>query len=133
MISLEEIRQTVATTFKTLHDANYGAVPVNWPNFYVVDTEHMPETYVSVQLSLGRPVEMADVRGTEAIVKGELLISFLRREGAGLTGSSAYSDMLLQNICFKKLSGIYYQGLRILSVSPHPGVVGEMNVIAFCV
>lgn len=134
MISIEEIRSTIATAFKAVHDASsYASVPINWPNFISVDYEHMPDTVISVALSFGQQIAAYDTLGNDAIVSGELLVSYLRRAGTGLTGAAAYTDVLLNGLAFKRLSGINYKAPRVLSVSPYPGVVGTMNVIPFIV
>lgn len=133
MNSFEEIRQTIFMTFKTLHDASYSTVPVNWPNFLSVDTEALNGSFVSVQLVFKSQTEMYDITAGSDIVRGELLVSYLRPSGKGFTGSSAYSDMLRNNFCYQTKSGIHYQGLTILEVSPAPGIVGQMNVIPFLI
>lgn len=132
MISLEEIRSTIFTAFKTIHEASsYASVPVNWPNFATVDYEHMPDTVISVALSFGQQIDNYDTTGADVVVVGELLVSYLRKAGTGLTGAAGYTDVLLNGLAFKRLSGVNYRAPRVLSVSPYPGVVGTMNVIKF--
>lgn len=132
MNSIEEIRATIATTLKTIHDASHAAIPVMWPNFTTIDLENLTGPFVSVEI-VWDYVALAGCGETDSLVKGRLLISFLRKSGDGLTGAASYADTLLQHICFKKLSGITYQELKVLSVSPYPGIVGQMNVIPFMV
>lgn len=134
MNSLEEIRQTVATTLQTLHNVVYSATPIIWPNFMTVDMENLTGSFVSVEITIARDTEMFGVgENTNIIVRGELVISYLRPAGAGLTGAMGYSDMLLTTLCNRKLSGVTYFGLQQYQVSPYPGVVGVMNRVAFCV
>lgn len=133
MNSIEEIRQTVFSTFKAFHDASYSAVPVNWPNYSTVDAEALTGSFVSVQLAMQSGSEVYDVTALSDIVRGELLVSYLRPTGAGLTGSAEYADMLRTNICQKKLSGIVFFSMKILEVSPAPGIVGQMFVIPFMI
>ena len=132
MISLEEIRSTIFTAFKTIHEASsYASVPVNWPNFATVDYENMPAAVVAVEINFARQVAGYDTTGDEIMISGELLVSYLRKSGTGLTGAAGYTDVLNAGFAFKRLSGIYYGAARVLSVSPYPGVVGVMNVIGF--
>lgn len=134
MITIEEVRSTVFSAFKAIHDASsYASVPINWPNFTTVDYEHMPDTVISVALSFGQNIAAYDTFGDGVIVSGELMISYLRRAGSGLTGAAGYTDVLMQGLSFKRLSGINYKAPRVLAVSPYPGVVGTMNVIPFIV
>ena len=131
MNSLEEIRQTLFTTFKALHDASFSAVPINWPNFQLIDGEALNGSFVSVQLTFRHEAKIYDISADGDIVKGELLVSYLRPTGTGFTGSPAYSDMLRANLCNQSKSGLTFFGLSILEVSPAPGIVGQMNVIPF--
>ena len=131
MNSLEEIRQTLFSTFKALHDASFPSVPINWPNFQLVDGEALNGSFVSVQLTFRNGAEIYDISADGDVVKGELLVSYLRPVGAGFTGSPSYSDMLRASLCNQNKSGITFLGISILEVSPAPGIVGQMNVIPF--
>lgn len=134
MNSIEEIRQSVATTFQTKHNVAHSAVPVIWPNFMTVDTEQLTGSFVSVEITMVSDSEMFGVgQADNVVIKGELIVSYLRPAGQGLTGAAAYADMLLQNICNRKLSGVTYFGLRQANHSPYPGLVGVLNRIPFCV
>lgn len=133
MNSIEEIRQTIFSTFKALHDASFPSIQVNWPNYSTVDIENLAGAFVSVQLSFNFATEVFDITSLDDIVRGELLISYLRPTNTGATGSAAYSDMLRANLCYKDKSGIHFGDLSILEVSPAPGCVGQMNVIKFMV
>ena len=134
MNSVEEIRQVVATTFQTAHNVAYSSVPLLWPNFQTVDPEHLTGSFVSVEMTLVSDSEMFGIGQPDNVVfKGELIVAYLRPTGAGLTGAAAYADMILQNICNRTISGVTYFGLRQASHSPHPGFVGVLNRIPFCV
>lgn len=133
MNSLEEIRQVVSTAINTAHNVSYSSVPVVWPNFDIVDFEHMPDTVVSVELNVGNKVDVAGIGDTEIWGEHEVFIYYLRPEGTGLTGAMAYSDMLLSSICNRKINGIQFLGLRSMTVRPYRGVVGKMNAIKFLV
>ena len=133
MNSIEEARQTIFSTFKALHDASYSAVPVNWPNFLTVDAEALAGPFVSVQLAFMTESVPFDTVADSDIVKGELLVSYLRPTGTGMTGSAAYADSLKTAMCYKKLSGISFFGMKILEVSPAPGIVGQMFVLPFMI
>ena len=130
----EEIRQAVATTFQTLHNVTHSAVPVIFPNFMTVDPEHLTGSFVSVEINLVNEAEMVGIgQPDNVVVKGELIVSYLRPAGSGMTGAAAYTDMLLQNICNRQLSGVTYFGLRQARHTPHPGLAGVLNRIPFCV
>lgn len=131
MNRLEEIRQVLFAAFKALHTASFPTVPISWPNFATVDTENLTSPFVSVQLSFRFGTEAYDITADTDIVRGELLISYLRPAGTGLTGSAGYSDMLRTGLCFQKVSGVTFSGLSVLDVSPAPGCVGHMNILQF--
>ena len=133
MNSIEEIRQVIFTSFKAFHDASFPTVPISWPNYLTVDTEALTGSFVSVQLTFRGGGSIYDITAINDIVKGELLISYLRPANTGLTGSAAYSDALRSNLCNHRISGITFFGLSILEVSPAPGIVGQMNVIPFMI
>lgn len=133
MNGLEEVRLVCFSTFKALHNASFPSMPINWPNFSTVDAESLTGPFISVQLSFRFGTEIADVTAIDDMIKGELLVSYLRPTGSGLTGSWAYADMLRAGLCNKKIGGITYYGLKVLDVSPAPGIVGHMNVIPFMV
>ena len=133
MNNLEEVRQVLFSTFKSFHAASFAVVPVNYPNYLTIDAEHLDAPFVSVQLSFNFGTEAYDISSATDIVRGELLISYLYPEGTGLNRSMTYSDMLRSNFCFKKISGISFKGLKILEVSPAPGIVGQMNVLGFLI
>ena len=133
MNSIEEIRAAIATTLKSINDTYHAAVPVMWPNFTTVDLENLSGPFISIELSLAKDIDLFGCGQTETLTRGEILISYLRKSGDGLTGAATYTDTLLQRLCYKKLSGVTYQGLKVLSVSPYPGIVGQMNVVSFMV
>lgn len=133
MNSIEEIRSTIATTLAGINSTYHPTIPVMWPNFVTIDIEHLTGPFLSIELGLANSIDLFGCGDTEIITKGEVMISYLRKTGDGLTGAAAYSDTLLSRLCYKELSGITYRGLKILSVSPYPGIVGSMNVIPFIV
>ena len=133
MNSIEEVRSTIILTFKGFHDALFPNVPANYPNYITVDAEHLTAPFVSVQLTFRNGTTIYDVSGLADIIRGELLVSYLYPAGTGMNGSMVYSDMLRNSMTNKKLSGITYLGMTILEVSPAPGIVGQMNVIAFMI
>ena len=135
MNSLETIRQTLASTVQTLHNVAYSAIPVIWPNFMTVDLENLSGPLVTVEIRMVNESELFGVGDdpTNMIIKGDLVISYLRALGTGLTGAAAYGDMLMAGLCNKKISGITYFGLTQVNISPYPGLVGVLNRIAFCV
>lgn len=133
MNSIEEIRETIFSTFKAIHDAAFPTVPVNWPNFLLVDGEALNGSFVSVQLTFRNGSEIYDISADGDMVKGELLVSYLRPVGKGFTGSAAYTDMLRTNFCNQNKAGLTFYGLSVLEVSPAPGIVGQMNVLPFMV
>lgn len=131
MNSIAEVRQVIFSTFKALHEASYPTMPVSWPNFSTIDGEALTGSFVSVQLSFRGSGDAYDITASEDIIKGEVLISFLRPAGSGLIGAGAYADMLRGSMCHREVSGITYFGCSILEVSPAPGIVGQMFVIPF--
>ena len=133
MNRLEEIRQVLFTVFKELHNAFFPTVPISWPNFATVDTENLTGPFVSVQLSFRTATEAYDITADTDIIRGELLISYLRPAGTGMTGSAGYSDMLRTGLCFQEVDGVRFAGLSVLEVSPAPGIVGAMNILKFMV
>ena len=134
MNSVEEIRQAVASTVQTAHNVLYSAVPVMWPNFMNVDLEHLTGSFVSVEITLVSNSQMFGLGSADdLIIRGELIVSYLRPTGSGLTGAAAYTDMLLQNICNRRVSGVTYFGLRQANHSPWPTLAGVLNRIPFCV
>lgn len=133
MGTYQEIKTLLFTTFKALHNAAFANIPINWPNYSVVDLESLANPFVSVQLVFKSNLEMFDVGNSGDIVRGEMLVSYLCPANTGLPGSSAYSDMLRSQFCFKNIGGVSFRGLQILEVSPAPGIVGQMNVIPFMV
>jgi len=133
MNNLTEIRQTIFSTFESLHNASFPTVPVSWPNYSTVDTENLSGAFVSVQLVFRFATEVFDITSLDDIVRGELLISYLRPANSGVAGSASYSDMLRSNLCFQNKSGVHFDGLSILEVSPAPGIVGQMFVLKFLV
>lgn len=133
MNRLEEIRQVLFAAFKALHNASFPTVPISWPNFATVDTENLTGPFVSVQLSFRFATEAYDITSDSDIVRGELLISYLRPVGTGLTGSASYSDMLRESFCFQKVEGVTFSGLSVLDVSPAPGILGHLNILKFTV
>lgn len=133
MNSIEEIRQVIFTSFKAFHDASFPTVPISWPNYLTVDAEALTGSFVSVQLTFRGGGSIYDITAINDIVKGELLVSYLRPTGTGMTGSAAYADSLKAAMCYKKLSGISFFGMKILEVSPAPGIVGQMFVLPFMI
>ena len=133
MNTLEEVRTTIYTTFKALHDASFSNVTVNPPNYSLVDLEHLTGPFVTYSLDFSSGIEMYDTSAEAGIIKGKLRVSYLYSLGTGMNGSAGYSDMLWAGLCNKKISDITFHNLTILSVSPYPGIVGQMNVIPFMI
>lgn len=133
MNSYSDIRFAVLSTFKGFHDSLFPSVPANYPNYALVDTEHLEGPFISVQLSFNTATEVYDVVANDDIVRGEILISYLYPVGTGSNGSSNYSDMLRTNLSNKKIQGVTFFGLSILEVSPAPGIVGQMNILPFMI
>lgn len=132
MISLEDIRDTVITSFRTLHNASYPTVPVNYPNFFVVDLEHFTGSFfVNVNINYGYDVWIADLGSGNNIIKGTLEVSTVTKYGTGTKAMSTYSNMLMTNFLSKTLSGINYTRMRTYQISPYPGYTGIMNIIEF--
>lgn len=132
MISLEDIRDTVITSFRTLHNASYSTVPVNYPNFFVVDLEHFTGNFfVNVNLNYGYDVSISDLGSGSSVVRGTLEVSTVTKFGTGTKNVSTYSNMLMSNFLSKTLSGVNYTRMRSYQISPYPGYTGIMNVIEF--
>jgi len=129
---IEEVRSTVMSLFKSLHTGAYPAMLVNYPNLLAVDIEHQTDPFISVEITAGETSDI-DYLGSEGdvIIEGSILINYLIPLGKGTTGAASYSDLLKNNIANKRLSGITYGPLRVFSVSPYPGIVGQCNKISF--
>lgn len=132
MISLEDVRDAVITSFRTLHNVSYSTVPVNYPNFFVVDLEHFTGSFfVNVNLNYGYDVSIADLGGGNNIIKGTLEITTVAKYGTGTKNMSTYSNMLMNGFLSKTLSGVNYTRMRTYQISPYPGYTGVMNVVEF--
>lgn len=131
MSTFDEARQAVITALTALNTSYYPSLKVNWPNMSTVDIEHLNESFLSVEISFSPGAEMSGIGETGNFISGEMLVSYLRPTGKGHSGAAAYSDMLMANLCNRKLSGVTYLGIKVLDVSPYPGIVGKMSVVPF--
>lgn len=131
MKSLEEIRRLTITAIKGLNDTHYSTLPVNYPNYSNVDFENLSGPFVAVELRMGETVEAEDISGAEVLIRGKILISYLYEIGVGSQGAAGYLDTIKDNLCFKKIEGINYQGMKIYNVSPYPGIVGQQAQVEF--
>lgn len=132
MISLEDVRDAVITSFRTVHNASYPTVPVNYPNYFVVDIEHFTGSFfVNVSLNYGYDISISDLSGGDNIIKGTLEVSTVTKYGTGTKAMSTYSNMLMTNFLSKTLNGVNYTRMRSLQISPYPGYIGIMNIIEF--
>ena len=134
MISLDEVRSTVIETIKNLHVANYSAIPINYPNKFVVDLENFAGTFfVTVSVNYGDTLVATDITGTNAEVHGTVTVSTVFKANTGLNGTTLYSNMLLGGLLFKTVSGVNYVDMKSVEISPYPGYKGIANIIRFMI
>lgn len=131
MKSIEEVRQAVMSLFKTVHTANHSALVVNYPNLVAVDLEHLTGPFISVEITAGETAELDSLGEDDVLIEGTIFINYLLPSGKGTAGAAAYSDTLKNNMCNRKIAGVVYGPLRVFSVSPYPGIVGQSNKISF--
>lgn len=129
--SLEEIRRTVISTFKTLVDASYPTLLVEYPNRTAADREHLTGPFVSVDIELSSYMEKFGISDEEMIIKGRLVVYYLYTDNTGMNGSAAFLDSLKDTFCYKQISGITYQDMAVYNVYPSPGIVGQKAVLKF--
>lgn len=130
MISLEEVRQTVIGSFKTVHEAHYPSMLVNYPNFVVVDIEHQKNPFISVELDL-KDVEQSAIGERDLLVPGTLRVYFYYRVGQGMSGAYSYTDTLNNYIGMSQIGAIWYHAAKPMTVKTFPGWEGCMNTIKF--
>ena len=133
MKTFEGIRIALFTMFKSVHEGLFPSVPINFPYFSVIDAEKLSGAFVSVQLVYKLGVEVLDTASSDDIVRGELLVSYLYPSGTGLNSSFTYSDMLRDNFSNCKVQDVTFFEMKVLDVSPAPGIVGQMNVLPFMI
>ena len=134
MISLDEVRSTIIETIKNLHAANYSAIPINYPNKFVVDLENFTGTFfVTVSVNYGGTLVATDITGTNAEVYGTVTVSTVFKTNTGLNGTTLYSNMLLSSLLFKTISGVNYVDMKSVEINPYPGYKGIANIIRFMV
>lgn len=128
--SLEEVRQSVMTTFKTAHQANYPTTLVNYPNLVVVDLEHQKDPFVSLRLSLSDTSRTA-IGEEEIYVNGTLEVYFYYREGTGTAHAANYTDMLNTTISMNIFDSLGYREVKPINIKSFPGWEGCLNSIEF--
>ena len=134
MISLDEVRGTIIETIKGLHVANYSAIPINYPNKFVVDLENFAGTFfVTVSVNYGDTLVATDITGDNAEVHGTVTVSTVFKTNTGLNGTTLYSNMLLGGLLFKTISGVNYVDMKSVEINPYPGYKGIANIIRFTV
>lgn len=132
MISLEEVRSTIGSTFKTLHTASYPTIPVNYPNYFTVDIETFSGLFfVNFCINWGDNVVASDITGSEATVHGNVSISTVGKVKTGTAWASGYSTMLLSGMLFKTINGINYTNMKSVEISPFPGFYGVSNIVSW--
>lgn len=133
MNSIDEIRKELIGGVKTFLSASYPSLLVNWPNKFIVDPEKQTTPYVQVELTFSGQSEPLDSGASNMIVRGNLMIYYLYPAGTGGNGSTAFSDAVKNAFCFKSIGKITMKGLAIVDVDPFPGIVGQMNALAFMI
>jgi len=130
MISLEEVRQTVISSFQAIHEVYYPSTLVDYPNYQVVDIERQTAPFIKVELMFDETPRAA-LGERDILVKGTLYAYFYFRKGAGLSGAYSYTDMLNEYLAMTLTAGIQYQAVRTVNIENFPGWKGVMNGITF--
>jgi len=132
MISLEEVRQSIISTFKGIHDAGYSSTLVNYPNYVVVDLEHQRDPFVSVELETAK-IDKGGVGEREIFVRGILRVYYYYRDGTGVANAYTYTDYLNNYLSMTLVGAIQYEAIDVLNVVSFPGWKGCMNSVPFSV
>ncbi len=130
MISLETVRQTIASNFQTAHTVGYSTTLVNYPNLVVVDLERQEDPFVSVEIELERTPQAA-IGEREILVHGDLRAYFYYRIGTGTSDSLTYADALNEQLGMQLLGEIYFQAVQTMRVHTFPGWEGLMCMFSF--
>ncbi len=130
MLSLEEVRQVVMTTFKSVHDVYYPTMLVNYPNFVVVDLEHQIDPFITVELDFDKTPQAA-LGEKEINVHGTLIVYFYYRIGTGMSGAYDYTDTLNEYLGMSLIDSIKYQAVSVNNIVSFPGWEGVMNSVVF--
>lgn len=129
--SLEEIRQTAVSAFKTMHDTYFSTLPIEYPNYTSADEEHMTGPYVALDIDMARYMEQFGIGDSESIVRGRLVVYYLYPENTGMNGVGNYLDKIKDTFCYRQLSGISYMEMVTYNVFPSPGLVGVRAEVKF--
>ena len=130
MISLDDIRATIVSEFKSVHEANYPDMLVNYPNFVVVDTDVQLDPFVSVGVYFDH-VDQAVLGDSELDVTGRLAVSYYFRQGTGTQGAYKYTDMLNANLVVRKIGSLWVSPVKPFNISTYPGWNGVLNSMRF--
>lgn len=130
MIQLEDVRQSVITTFKSYHDAINPTVLVNYPNYTVVDIERQKDPFVNVELDLN-DTPRAALGEKEILVRGVLHVYYYFRDGSGMAGAYEYADSLNQYISMSLVDSVQYEEVKGYDIQTFPGWKGRLNSIKF--
>lgn len=131
MISLEALRTEVETNLKTLLDTYCSVYPPMWQNLVTIDLENLSTPFLAVEIDCPRTTRMTGLGTGLSNVFGEIRVSFLCAVGKGLDGYTDVSGVLLEHLSNREINAVVYEELRVLNVSPYPGIVGKMNIIPF--
>ena len=129
MLSLEDVRQKVVAAVKTVHDANYATTLFNPPNFNVVDLEKQVVPFTSLELEFDS--DRAAMGARDILLSGNVYVNFYFRDGKGLSGAYAYTDMLNDNLGMLLIDTIQYSAVRTFNIQTFPGWKGVSNSIKF--
>jgi len=132
MISVEEVRQEIITTFKAAQNSFYPSMLVNYPNYMVVDIEHQEEPFVTVGLDLTE-TPVAALGEREILVNGSLFLFYYYRTGTGVASSFTYTDFVNMQLGMKLEGAIQYQAVHSAIFQDIPGWDGRVTTLPFIV
>lgn len=132
MKSLEEIRQTLLTSIKTILSTNLPSVKVVYPNFFSIDLENFTDPYfIMVDIELGSDVVAGDTGKSDISVYGSLIVHAVFVNDKGWAGSTSLTDVLAANFLSSRVSGIDYTTMKVYNSAPYPGYKGRKHIIKF--
>ena len=131
MSTLESIRQSLISVFKTAHDALYPGVLCNYPNHAVVDIDRQRDPFVSVELVF-QGAEQAMLGDSDTEAHGIMSVTFYVQDGDGMKSASEYADAIMQELAAQYASsGVFVFAPSIHTVRTFEGWSGLMLAFRF--
>lgn len=132
MISIDEIRSALISAIYTVHTSNYPDIDINFPNRFTTDLEHYnKDFFVTVELYLGNSIEFSTIVNDDFDIEGKIKITAVAKTNTGTKKLTDYVDTVVSDLVSTGVSGISFNKMSILSISPYPGYYGEMLYITF--